>query len=174
MDKNWKFAYGHTYARQDYFHATRYFSYITRSGNGDGTARIIGVGNGDPGSHEKDVFFTETEQLLLNNGKITVVEETDKKPLEADFDDSSWSVHVKNREQMIFPREKTVMVRVEFYLIEFTEKTAFTLFAKSLALVQSIYLDGKLIAENINRDTAEQVFTLDNKIIKAREKCIGL
>lgn len=39
MDKNWKFAFGHPYdVRQDYFHGTAYFSYITKTGNGDGPA----------------------------------------------------------------------------------------------------------------------------------------
>lgn len=132
----------------------------------EGPAKIIGVGNGNPGSHEPDVFFTKVEQLLLNKGKIALVEGADDQTIITNFDDSSWPEYIKTREQMIYPPEKTVVVRVEFELPEFTEETEITLFSKSLAIDQSIYLNGELIAENIKRDTLVQVFKLDHKVLK--------
>ncbi|MDF1550788.1 MAG: DUF4982 domain-containing protein, partial [Bacteroidales bacterium] len=132
----------------------------------EGPAKIIGVGNGDPGSHEPDVFFTKVEQQLLDNGKISLVEVGDNQPVKAYFDDSMWPFYVKTREQMLYPQGKTVVVRVEFDLAEYTDETVITLFAKSLAIDQSIYLNGELIAENIKRDTLEQVFKLDHKLLK--------
>lgn len=131
-----------------------------------GPAKIIGVGNGDPASHEPDVFFTQVDQLLLDYGKIAVVEDNDQESVKADYDDSSWPTYIKTREQMIYPKEKTVVVRVEFTLPEFTDGTEFTLYAKSVAIDQSIYLNGKLIAETIKRDTLGQVFKLDNNLLK--------
>lgn len=133
----------------------------------EGPANIIGVGNGDPGSHERDVFNTGPRQLLLDNGKIAVVEESRPQPeVQPGFDDSSWPVYETSREQMIFPRDETVVVRVEFELSDVEAGTDFTLYSKSLALDQSIYLNGKRIADQIKRDTLGQVFTLDNELLK--------
>ncbi len=132
----------------------------------EGPAKIIGVGNGDPASHEPDVFIAKVEQLLLGNGKIAVVNEDDSQSIMPDFNDASWPVYVKTQEQMIYPPEKTVVARIEFDMPEFKNETQVTLFAKSLAIDQSIYLNGKLIAANIKRDTLEQVFILDHQLLK--------
>ncbi len=132
-----------------------------------GPGKIIGVGNGDPASHEPDKYFREVKQLPIEKAKIAVIEQQGNQPeIQPNFDDSSWPYYVKTREQMIFPREKTVAVRCRFELPEFAEGTQFTVFAKSLAIDQSIYVNGHLIAENIKRDKPNQVFVLDNSILK--------
>lgn len=132
----------------------------------NGPGKIIGVGNGDPASHEPDVYFTHVDQLLLNNGKIAVVEENDTTSLLTSYNDMALPVYIKKREQMLFPPEKTVAVRVAFELPDFTHNTKFTLYAKSLAIDQNIYLNGKLIAKNIKRDTLQQVFKLNHNHLK--------
>ena len=39
IDKDWKFAFGHQYdTTKDYHHATAYFNFLTKAGNGDGPA----------------------------------------------------------------------------------------------------------------------------------------
>jgi len=39
----------------------------------EGNAKIIGVGNGDPSSHEPDKFFDNNWQRKLFNGKCEVI-----------------------------------------------------------------------------------------------------
>jgi len=132
-----------------------------------GPAKIIGVGNGNPASHEKDVFIPDYQHLTLTNGKISIVDPQNvKEEIAPDFDDSSWLVYQNKQQQMEYPSDQTVLVRVEFELDEIGIETTYTLYAKSLAMNQSIYLNGQLIAENIERDTRNQVFTLDASMLK--------
>lgn len=46
----------------------------------DGDAKIIGVGNGDPSSHEQDKYFDTTAQRHLFNGKAQVIVLSGKTP----------------------------------------------------------------------------------------------
>ncbi|MDA3893087.1 MAG: DUF4982 domain-containing protein [Salinivirgaceae bacterium] len=132
-----------------------------------GSGKIIGVGNGDPASHEADKYIETVEQIAIKNTRIAVVEERDNQPeLKESFDDAAWPTHELKREQMIFPPEKTVVVRGEFTLNKFSDGTKITLFSKSLAISQSIYVNGNLIADNIEREAPNQVYVLDNKILK--------
>jgi len=132
-----------------------------------GAGKIIGVGNGDPASHEVDKFVASVKQLILNNGKIAVVEPLDNQPeIAIDFNDTEWEVYSLKREQMIFPKEKTVAIRCQFELEELTDLSEITLFSQSLAINQNLYINGHLIAENIERDSKNQVFRLSNDILK--------
>lgn len=51
----------------------------------DGTAKIIGVGNGDPSSHEPDKYFNNNWQRKLFNGKCQVIIQADNKEGECRF-----------------------------------------------------------------------------------------
>jgi beta-galactosidase len=44
----------------------------------DGAAKIIGVGNGDPSSHEPDKYFDNKWQRSLFNGKAQVIIQSNK------------------------------------------------------------------------------------------------
>lgn len=132
-----------------------------------GPGKIIGVGNGDPASHETDKFIPEITQIIIDNGKIATVNLTENQPeLEMDFDDSNWPVYELKREQMIFPKNETIMVRCQFEINNLTSSTKVTLFSKSLAIDQSLYINGHLIATNIERDSNNQVFIIPNTILK--------
>lgn len=54
-----------------------------------GEARIIGVGNGDPSSHEPDKFPEGNARRYLFNGKCQVIIQSEKHPGEATFTASS-------------------------------------------------------------------------------------
>ncbi|MFA6402871.1 MAG: beta-galactosidase GalA [Salinivirgaceae bacterium] len=132
-----------------------------------GPGKIIGVGNGDPASHEVDKFIETVTPVAIKNLRIATVEPTEEQSeVKENYDDSNWPLYVLNRNQMIFPPEKTVVARGEFTLTEFTDATKITLFSKSLAINQSIYINGHLIADNIEREAPNQVYVLDNKILK--------
>jgi beta-galactosidase len=132
-----------------------------------GPGKIIGVGNGDPASHEIDKFIPEIEQIIINEGKISVIDSTNfQNEISPNFNDSNWPVYELKRTQMIFPKNETVAVRCQFELANFNEFTEVTLFSKSLAIDQSLYVNGQLIAQNIDRDSKEQIFKLPNNILK--------
>lgn len=139
-----------------------------------GPGKIIGVGNGDPASHETEVFIPEFTHLNLSNGKISVVkDELAQNEVVTDFDDSEWLVYRNKQQQMEYPADETVLVRVEFELDEVAEESSYTLYSKSLAMNQSIYLNGQLIAENIERDSKDQVFALDSKSLKVGKNVLA-
>jgi beta-galactosidase len=134
--------------------------------NISGPGKIIGVGNGDPASHEVDKFIETVQHVAILNTRIAEVEHTeDQAEVLENFIDTAWPFYTLTREQMIFPPERTVVARGEFTLEEFTDATKITLFSKSLAINQSIYINGHLIADNIEREAPNQVYVLDNKIL---------
>lgn len=133
----------------------------------EGPGKIIGVGNGNPGSHEADVRFKEVDQLLIKNSRISEVNRSESQAeLKVGFDDSDWPSHRLTREQMIFPPEKTIVVRAEFELEDFTENTEIILHSRSLADGQSIFINGNQVAENIGRDSRDQSFPLNHDFLQ--------
>jgi beta-galactosidase len=141
----------------------------------DGPGKIIGVGNGDPASHEADKVFEEVEQIRIKNTRIAQVRSQKNQPeITPDFDDSEWPLHVFNRQQLVFAEGETVVVRGEFDLDKFSEDTRITLYSKSLANNQNIYINGELVASNIEREEPVQVFELDHKILKDGKNCYAI
>ncbi|HSW58878.1 MAG TPA: alpha-L-fucosidase, partial [Dehalococcoidales bacterium] len=64
----------------------------------EGPARIIGVGNGNPSSHEPDVFLTQRPMRSAPVGnwtwkKVSDARRKDLAEITADFDDSAWAKH---------------------------------------------------------------------------------
>lgn len=132
-----------------------------------GPGKILGVGNGNPSSHEVDRFIPRIEQVFIEKGRISVIEQKEKQlEIASDFDDSEWPVYEKTRDQMIFPKEAIVAVRCQFQLDEWNDSSQVTLYAQSLAINQSLYVNGCLVAENIERESKEQVFKLPNNILQ--------
>ena len=57
----------------------------------DGPGQIIGVGNGDPSSHEADRFFETIKTIKIKNLKELTVDRLDNRPeIAASYDDSNW------------------------------------------------------------------------------------
>jgi len=59
-----------------------------------GDGKIIGVGNGDPSSHEQDKYFDTTAQRYLFNGKCQVIVQSGNSPTMIHFEakaDSLWT-----------------------------------------------------------------------------------
>jgi beta-galactosidase len=59
-------------------------------------------------------------------------------------------------------------------LDKFSEDTRITLYSKSLANNQNIYINGELVASNIEREEPVQVFELDHKILKDGKNCYAI
>lgn len=132
-----------------------------------GPGKIIGVGNGDPSSHEPDKYFEKTELVLIRNLKILPVDRAENRPEVAfEFDDSGWKIFRRDRDEKPLPEGKEIIIRGEFYLNSFNEKSKVTLFTKSLSENQSVYVNGCKIAEGIERDAPGQMFVLDRTVFR--------
>lgn len=133
----------------------------------EGEGKIIGVGNGDPSSHEADRFFKTIKISEIKNLKELPVENLVNRPeVAAGFDDSFWkgAFRTQSDDWRVYT-DSLIVVRGTFDLPEITNEREVNLFTKSIVENQSIYVNGQLIASNIERDNRNQSWTLDHKII---------
>ena len=135
-----------------------------------GPGKIIGIGNGDPSSHEPDKYFEHVYQIPIADLKTRTV---DKKvhyvETEWECNDSAWvSVLGEQGEYNIqaIDSQKAVMIRGNFLLNTFTDETKISLWPKSLGEEQSIYINHHLVAKNIKRDDPVQEYKLDHAILR--------
>ena len=135
-----------------------------------GPGKIIGVGNGDPSSHEPDKYIESVSQVTIENLKTKAVKTTEDYP-EANFDldDSQWQPALDeqgNYNVKINDELKTFVIRGTFNLPGLNSESEVYLFPKSLGEEQAIYINGQLIAENIKRDDPVKKYKLDNSILQ--------
>ena len=119
-----------------------------------GPGKIIGVGNGDPSSHEPDKFVENVRSLPITNWHFKKADGATNQPEEvaADFDDSSWPTEFGEQRGNTNQVTQTTVYRGNFELPENSGDSAFTLFLRSLGENQSIYLNGHLVAKNASRE----------------------
>jgi beta-galactosidase len=131
-----------------------------------GPGKIIGVGNGDPASHDPEQFVETVDQLYLSNMKFRLFTAM---PAEAeltlDFNDSQWAKAFE-KGYGEYESGKSIIIRGYFDIPDFSDQTEITFFAKSLAAGQSIYINGKLVAKDLKRDDPGQVFILDHNQLR--------
>ncbi|MEJ2615629.1 MAG: hypothetical protein P8Z35_11770, partial [Ignavibacteriaceae bacterium] len=132
-----------------------------------GPGRIIGVGNGNPASHEPDRYHETIKRTKINDIKELPVENLVNRPeVTKGFDDSSWKQAFQNQdEDWRVYRDSLIVVRGTFSLPEITEDAEVNLYTKSITENQSVYINGHLVAADIKRDDPNQSFTLDHNIV---------
>ncbi len=131
-----------------------------------GPGKIIGVGNGDPSSHEPDRYFESIDLIKITDLKIQKVQGLENRPeVSSNFDDSGWTPAFKAAGEEIQKTAKEIVIRGSFNLPELTDSTEITLLAKSIGQEQAIYINGSLIAKNIKRDDPDQIYKLKRVIL---------
>ncbi|HEY5592682.1 MAG TPA: beta-galactosidase GalA [Paludibacter sp.] len=130
-----------------------------------GPGKIIGVGNGDPASHDPEQYVETVSRVNIDNLKYQLSSTlSNNTEIAENFDDSQWSkAFAKGYGE--YEVGKNIIVRGSFTLADLTDKTIITLFAKSLAADQSVYVNGKLVGKDLKRDDTNQVFVLDRNLI---------
>jgi len=134
-----------------------------------GPGRILGVGNGDPISHEPDRYFEAVSTAKIHSLKEKAVEDLANRPeIASGFDDSDWKPAFQYQ---AVPWDADVpaplVVRGVLELAAFSPQAHLTLLTKSVLDDQSVYLNGHLIAANIPRDAPNQAFPLSHEILTA-------
>ena len=134
----------------------------------EGPGKIIGVGNGDPSSHEADKFFETIKKIKPGNFRKLSIDSTENRPEVAyDFDDSDWGdAFIEGRNYDYQDSAKAIVMRGTFTIEEINDVMKVTLFSKSLAIDQSLYINGHLMAENIAREAPDQEYAIDPFILK--------
>jgi beta-galactosidase len=141
-----------------------------------GPGKIIGVGNGDPTSQEAEQFHenirtVKIDQLReksiiamsVNSAEINGYPETDFEP-----------AFKKERNKAFGDTVKALVYRGSFVLPQDIDQTKITFFYSSLGKAQTIYINGKPIAENIPENKKGDIFTLDKSLIKPGNNTITI
>jgi beta-galactosidase len=134
-----------------------------------GPGRIIGVGNGDPSSHEPDRYIETVRSVNIENLKELAVDNLNNRPeVSSGFNDSTWKPALVWRRSDDWRKyvDTLLVIRGTFELPGITDKAEINLFTKSIVGNQSVYVNGHLIASNIQRDAPNQSWRLEHNIIK--------
>jgi beta-galactosidase len=134
----------------------------------DGPARIIGVGNGDPASHENERFVDNIEVLKIEQLKeLPVKSLTDCPQVMPQYNDSNWipAFSIKHKDWHTYV-DTLLIVRGYFDLVKSDSAQTITLFSKSILENQTIYINGVKIVADIKRDDPGQTFVIDHKILR--------
>ncbi|WP_367751977.1 beta-galactosidase GalA [Flavobacterium sp. WC2430] len=141
-----------------------------------GPAKIIGVGNGDPTSLEADKFIESITVLNLENLKekqvesLNSIEETKDK-----IDVSSWQNAFKEDRDSVFGKKvKAIVYRTEFDLPSDYTESKITFFYNSLGRNQSIFINGKQIAQAIPENKEGDTFVLDKSMLRSGKNTIAI
>ena len=135
----------------------------------EGPGRIIGVGNGDPSSHEADQFVESIklcpiEGLIIktidNSGTgYSVAMSDNKSAWQEAFPGNRWDTAMSNKSV------KGVVIKGEFLLPDISTASETALYAKSLGEEQSLYVNGYLVATGMKRDRESHEFILSKDMI---------
>jgi beta-galactosidase len=133
----------------------------------EGAGKILGVGNGDPASHEPDRFLDATMIELIRELKMAFINEKQDFPQAAyEFNDSNWAEFKQAVEVNTPKTEKLIAVRGSFQLPAIRDDIRVSLFSKSICDNQSIYINGHLVSENIKRNAPNQDYRLEHDILR--------
>ena len=143
-----------------------------------GPGKIIGVGNGDPSSHEPDKFVESISSIAFTGWRSLAVDGvTNRAEVAFDFDDSSWQTAFAGRgggggrRGGAQPAEPTVY-RGSFELPENSSNKTLALMVRSLGQEQSVYLNGQPLAENVSRENATKEINLSGAALRPGKNVI--
>lgn len=132
-----------------------------------GPGKIIGVGNGDPTSLEADKFIDTIRVINFDKFKEKVAgDSNDRSAIGADYNDADWrEAFLDERTAEFAKNTKALIYRSYFMLSGIKANQLFTLFYNSIGKVQSIFINGKEVALNIDESNMNE-FKLDFKLLK--------
>ncbi len=120
-----------------------------------GPAKIIGVGNGNPVSLEKDRFTetVKTVNIQLAKEKAMASGEDITQAVLPGYSDQQWSdAFSEERDEEFGKRVKQVLYRGNFFMPDVNPAATITFYSKNIGVSQSVFINGEKIAENLIAD----------------------
>ncbi|MBL7709284.1 MAG: hypothetical protein JNJ86_09445, partial [Chitinophagaceae bacterium] len=139
-----------------------------------GPAKIIGVGNGNPVSLEKDRFIEviSIAGIQLRKEKYVEVGEDYAGAMAMGYDDKQWNdAFREDRDEQFGKRVKQVLYRGDFFMPDMTSASTITFFSKNIGSSQSVYINGVRIADSL---TGDKDIVLDLKILHPGKNAIAI
>jgi beta-galactosidase len=140
-----------------------------------GPGRIIGVGNGDPASHEPDKYVESVRSLPVTEWRTRAIDPRMSGPETApDFDDSAWEKARDPRwdERRIDPPAS--VYRGAFDLPPALGNAAVKLVLRSVGDTQSIYVNGHVLARNLKPDAVGYEYALDHSFLRPGRNIVAM
>lgn len=143
-----------------------------------GPGRIIGVGNGDPSSHEPDQYVETVSSIPIHNWRLHAVDSMTNRPeVVADFDDSGWKKAADRGWQDPVPTQPETQPRVyraSFELPELASNARLTLILRSLSEQQSIYVNGRPFGQELRWDKIGYELELDRTVLHPGRNVVAI
>jgi beta-galactosidase len=143
-----------------------------------GPGRIIGVGNGDPSSHEAERFIEQITQVNIDKLKVKALPLAERyAEITPNYDDADWKWLINGKGEYSAPiidSTSVIVIRGEFLLPALSQQTAVSLWPKSLGEEQTIYVNGQCITGKIRRRDAVQEYSLAPSILHVGENIFAL
>jgi beta-galactosidase len=141
-----------------------------------GPGKIIGVGNGQPTSLEKDVFLPTIEVVSIENLKEKIVADIASRPeTSADYNDALWQRAFRDdRTQQFGDSVKALVYRGTFTMPELKGDETVTFFYNSIGREQSIYINGKEIGANLAQDQRGNEFRLSASQLRSGQNTLAI
>lgn len=139
-----------------------------------GPAKIIGVGNGNPVSLEKD-RFTETVSTIhiqLRKERVIAPGQDSIQAIWPGYNDQQWNEAFREeRDEQFGKRVKMILYRGDFFMPEMIPASTITFFSKNIGTSQSVYINGVKIADSL---TTDKDIIIDPKILRTGRNAIAI
>ena len=140
-----------------------------------GPGRIIGVGNGDPASHEADRYVESVSTIPVAEWRTQAGDPKASGPETAPgFDDSAWEKARDPRWDEVRVDPPASVFRGAFYLPAEAERAAVKLMLRSVGDTQSIFVNGHALAQNLKVDAVGYEYALDRSLLHAGRNVVTL
>lgn len=135
----------------------------------EGPGRIIGVGNGNPGSHEPDKFFETVKSIKIDQLNELVLKNISDWPeinKKASGNDWKPAFQSNRNDDWQAYTDSLLAVRGYFEVPELTDQVIINLFSKEILENQVIYINGIELGTSIKHNDPKQLSKLDHTILK--------
>jgi beta-galactosidase len=140
-----------------------------------GPGKIIGVGNGDPASHEPDKYVESVRSIQVTGWRTRAFETKVEGPEAASsFDDSAWEKARDPRWDEVRVDPPASVFRGAFDLLANLEGATVRLVLRSVGDTQSIYVNGHALAQNLQLDPVGYEYTLDKSLLQPGRNVVTL
>lgn len=138
-----------------------------------GPAQIIGVGNGDPTSHEPCRFFDEVQSISFSKWQqISASEVNISEAVMPEFNIAEWQPAFPDGGLAPGSSSLPTLYRASLHLSEAQLKGNLNWMFRSVGKNQSVYINGHLIGENLDNNQMDFVFQLANGVVRSGENIV--
>ncbi|MBN2744103.1 MAG: DUF4982 domain-containing protein [Marinilabiliaceae bacterium] len=140
-----------------------------------GPGRIIGVGNGDPTSHEADRFVESVKVLSTFGWKEHAAQSLDvNAAVQPAFDDATWHDAFPGGGLAPGSVPQTTVYRGTIQVAETELKGQINWMFRSIGRHQKVYVNGRLLAEGLSDDVARHEFALSADWLKPGNNVVAI